>query len=131
VAATHQREQIYLALMQGDCHPTPEELYARVHTLLPSLSLATVYKTLHFFVASGIAGEVTARGAAMRVDANPRPHHHAVCRECGRIYDVELSEEPALDTVRALPEGFEAQRCAVEVQGVCRACAAHQEPAKS
>jgi len=130
LAATHQREAIYRALLEGEEHPTPEELLARVRRRIPSLSLATVYKTLHSFQEAGIAGEVGLNLGAFRVDANPEPHHHAICRQCRAIFDVPASDDNA-GPPRGLPEGFQMQRCSIEVQGVCRECAAKNRTAPS
>ncbi len=123
LAATHQREVIYKALMEHPGHPSPEDVYAVVHKTLPSMSLATVYKTFHAFVDAGLLKEVNLHRGALRVDPNPDPHHHLVCTNCRTVEDLETH---AIEPVRIkgkLPQGFVAQRYSVEVQGLCRQCA--------
>ena len=47
---TPQRIAIYRALLASEDHPTPEMLYRAVSRDMPSLSLATIYKTLDTLV---------------------------------------------------------------------------------
>jgi Fur family transcriptional regulator, peroxide stress response regulator len=46
LAVTPQRLAIFRRLVATDRHPSAEELYATVRREMPTLSLATVYKTL-------------------------------------------------------------------------------------
>ena len=48
---TPQRRAIFRALIHGDSHPTAEEVYQRVLSVMPDISRATVYNTLHELVA--------------------------------------------------------------------------------
>ena len=88
LAATHQRQNIYEALVARPGHYSPEEIYDRVKQDLPSISLATVYKNLKTFVHAGMLREVAlimALGASM---PTPHPHHHLVCTRCRSITDM-------------------------------------------
>ena len=58
LAATHQRQKIYEALVSRPGHYSPEEIYEQVKQDLPSISLATVYKNLKTFVQAGMLREV-------------------------------------------------------------------------
>jgi Fur family peroxide stress response transcriptional regulator len=124
LAATHQRQLIYETLMSLTGHPSPEMVYERVRRKIPSISLATVYKNLHTFVERGVLREVSLHHGSLRVDANHEPHHHAVCMKCKSIVDIQ---EEALTPIRlrgAPPAGFQVERFAVDVLGICAACAA-------
>lgn len=123
LAATHQREAIYNALMQTPGHPSPEEIYERVHRRVPAMSLATVYKTIHAFIEAGIVHEINLHRGSFRVDPNPHPHHHLVCTGCRTIFDLELDAVNPVTLTSLLPRGFQVQRCAVELQGLCEHCA--------
>ncbi|MGA9073654.1 MAG: transcriptional repressor [Candidatus Sulfotelmatobacter sp.] len=46
MAATHQRQVIYEAIVATPAHHSPETVYAEVRPRTPSISLATVYKNL-------------------------------------------------------------------------------------
>jgi Fur family peroxide stress response transcriptional regulator len=56
---------------------------------------------------------------------NDRPHHHMVCTKCKAIFDLDESELGGLPQPHRLPNGFVAERYAVDVLGLCAAC---QEP---
>ena len=59
LAATHQRQKIYGALVSRPGHYSPEEIYEQVKQDLPSISLATVYRNLKIFVHAGMLQEVS------------------------------------------------------------------------
>jgi Fur family transcriptional regulator, peroxide stress response regulator len=86
--ATYQRIVIYEALMGLD-HPTAEQIFAYIRERYPSISLATVYKTLETFERSGLALKVQASGAQHRYDANVDSHNHFYCTKTGRIIDYK------------------------------------------
>lgn len=111
-----------LEFMDGTySHPTAEEIYRSLLPTYPTLSLTTVYNTVHSLVESGLLREVEIDAANLRFDTASRPAHgHFRCRECGRIFDVTLSAA-ALDG--AVPAGFEVDTIDVYFKGKCRDCA--------
>jgi Fur family transcriptional regulator, peroxide stress response regulator len=122
IAVTHQRQVVYQVLKSMHGHPSPEEVYARVRLRIPSISLATVYKTIHLFIESGVFREVSLHHGTLRVETNARPHHHLVCTECKSICDIDAGELGFAAQARKLPGGFLAQRYAVDVLGLCMDC---------
>lgn len=122
IAVTHQRQVIYqtLRLMHG--HPSPEEVYERVKSKIPSVSLATIYKNIHLFIDSGVFHEVSLHHGSLRVETNSRPHHHLVCVSCKSITDIDADEFGFASKARKLRGGFLAQRYAVDVLGLCADC---------
>jgi Fur family peroxide stress response transcriptional regulator len=126
LAVTHQRQVIYEVMQSMPGHPSPEEVFVRVKELVPAISLATVYKNIHIFLASGILREVSVHHGSLRVEMNVHPHHHLVCTQCRSIQDISEAElmefggcRPA---ERVLPSGFLAQRLSVDVLGLCSRC---------
>jgi Fur family peroxide stress response transcriptional regulator len=119
---TPQRIAIYRALLEATDHPSPEAIYARVRSGMPSLSLATIYKTLEALARLGLVSELPATGNSRRYDANGDRHHHLVCTRCNRVADYY---DPALDRVPAPARlaGFRPQRVSVHIHGLCAACA--------
>src|SRR5882762_7826590 len=92
IAVTHQRQVVWQALRSMHGHPSPEEIYERVKPRIPAISLATVYKNIHLFIESGMFREVSLHHGSMRVETNPRPHHHLVCMECKSITDIDADD---------------------------------------
>jgi len=126
LAATHQRQKIYEALVSRPGHYSPEEIYDRVKPDLPSISLATVYKNLKTFVQAGVLRDVSHHHGPWRVDANRAPHHHLICTRCHSISDLDLDLLEPVKLQGRLPSGFRLEKFNVEVQGVCKACATKQ-----
>jgi len=122
IAVTHQRQVVYQVLRSMHGHPSPEEVYAKVKVRIPSISLATVYKTIHLFIESGVFHEVSLHHGSLRVETNARPHHHLVCTQCKSISDIDADELGIGAKARKLPSGFLAQRYAIDVLGLCADC---------
>jgi Fur family ferric uptake transcriptional regulator len=92
---------------------------------MPTLSLATVYKTLDTLAGIGAVRPVSRLGARGRWDANLGPHHHLICTACGAVSDVtEAALDAAAQRARrvAARHGFAAAGHAVEIFGRCAAC---------
>lgn len=125
LAVTPQRLAIFQQLAATDRHPSAEELHAAVRREMPTLSLATVYKTLDTLAGIGAVRPVSRLGARGRWDANLGAHHHLICTACGAVSDVT---EPTLDAAArpakrvAARHGFAADGHAVEIFGRCAAC---------
>jgi Fe2+ or Zn2+ uptake regulation protein len=126
LAVTHQRTIIYEALVSMSGHPTPEQVYERVRQQIPSISLATVYKTINTFLETGIVHEASLHHGSIRLDSNLEPHHHMVCTKCKAIFDLEQEAIGPVLMNRTLPNGFRVQRFSVEVLGLCERCAKFQ-----
>lgn len=125
LAVTPQRLAIFRHLAATDRHPSAEELHAAVRREMPTLSLATVYKTLNTLAGIGALRPVSRLGARGRWDANLRPHHHLVCTVCDAVVDVterrlDATARPAAAV--AARYGFVAAGHAVEIFGRCRSC---------
>lgn len=121
VPLTHQRLAVYEELADRHDHPSAEALYETLRKPYPSLSLATVYKTLQTLHRMGMVARVDSPTAQARYDAIVETHHHAVCTACGRIEDLF---DPRLDR---LPEpkaaGFRVLGHSVHFHGLCAKCA--------
>lgn len=124
LAATHQRQIIYETVMSLPGHPGAEAVYDKVRQKVPAISLATVYKNIRIFLDSGILQEVSLHHGSLRVEPNRRPHHHLVCTRCKSISDLDEAELEPVRLRRKLPRGFELERFAVDVLGICQACSA-------
>lgn len=117
---THQRLAVYEALHSAHDHPSAEALHAKLKKKYPSLSLATVYKTLQTFQELGLASLVNYPHVEARYDAITRKHHHAICEKCGRIEDLFDAKLDSLPAPRA--KGFKVTSHSVHFRGLCQSC---------
>ncbi len=121
VPLTHQRLAVYEELSARRDHPSAESLYESLKKAYPSLSLATVYKTLQTLHEMGMVARVDSPTAQARYDAITDTHHHAVCAACGKIEDLF---DPRLDRLPAPKAGgFKIEGHSVHFHGLCAKCA--------
>ena len=122
--ATSQRVVMHRLLRDRNRHLSAEELLSEASERLPGISLPTVYATLELFEQLGIVRRVNGGGGTLLWDTRADTHHHTICRNCGRIEDIETSVD--LESVRrsAARAGFQPDRAEVVVSGLCADCAA-------
>jgi len=91
---TPQRQVIFGLLHGDDSHPTVESLYERAHAEMPTMSLKTVYQTVHDLEGLGEVDVLDLGTGSVRVDPNvEHAHHHLVCTSCGRVRDLPVEFE--------------------------------------
>ena len=93
---TRQRAGVYDQLRALREHPTAEDVYRRVKAVLPSISLATVYKALETLVDSGLATKLVAIDGPARYDARIDHHYHLRCLRSGSVEDLPTEYDPDL-----------------------------------
>jgi Fur family peroxide stress response transcriptional regulator len=122
LVATHQRYVIFQAVLLLGDNPTPEEVFAHVRRIIPSISLATVYKNIDTFVDHRVMRDISPNYGSRRIEATSTPHDHFVCRICRLVFD--LPQHTELDPPRksCLPPGAEFEYHLVELVGVCEGC---------
>lgn len=89
---THQRIVVYQAMRCTDKHPTAEQIYDCLKVENPSISLATVYKTLETFVGNKLINKVSTPQGTMRYDARTENHNHIYVTNTNEIIDYEDEE---------------------------------------
>jgi len=115
--ATPQRELVYSSLLKQRDHPTAEEVFARVKTEMPTISLATVYNCLETLVQCRLIRQVNRERSSTRYCPNLHPHAHFHDEQTGEIHDVDLPP-PFLDQLKSLlPENFHASSIEITFLG--------------
>lgn len=115
--ATPQRELVYRSLLQQRNHPTAEEVFARVKTEMPSISLATVYNCLETLVQCRLIRQVNRERSSTRYCPNLRPHAHFHDEATGTIHDVDLPASLLEQLKATLPADFEASSVEITFLG--------------
>jgi Fe2+ or Zn2+ uptake regulation protein len=125
VRQTRQRQAVIEVLRASRAHPDAAWIHGQVRGTLPSVSLGTVYRTLDALVRDGVLLTIERAGQATRYDYKHagEAHHHAVCRGCGAIFDVDAGAVPVIPAA-ALPAGFQVTGVRLEFMGTCSGCCA-------
>lgn len=117
---THQRMVIYKSIFLATSHPTAEQVFEDIREENPSVSVATVYKTLDSFVQVGMIQRFVDQNGLMRFDAIVDAHSHLYCRHTHEIKDYrsEMLEKLLSEFVTENPiDGFEVEEISVVFKG--------------
>ncbi len=119
---TNQRVEILEYLKDKKTHPTVEDVYMGVKKKLTRISKATVYQNLKFLAQKGLIREVNIRGVS-RFEPNILPHHHFICRKCGKIIDFNSKEltEFSMKIAKNI-KGAAVDEADTHFYGLCREC---------
>lgn len=119
---TPQRLAIYKILFEERDHPTAEMIFEKLQTKYPTMSLATVYKTIEVFRDMGLVHSLNVGEDKARYEANIAPHIHMVCDDCGEIMDVFDAEIKCLQDFAAEKSGYKIDECQMYFHGACPTC---------
>lgn len=91
---TPQRLAIYKVLCETTEHPSAEMIFSKLQPYYPTMSLATVYKTIDILREIGLVQILNVGEDSFRYDANVTNHPHIRCMSCKRVddmYDIDSS----------------------------------------
>lgn len=112
------RQRLLLARVlfeQGDRHVTVEQLHSESEAQGAAISLATVYNTLHQFLAAGLVREVVIEPGRAYFDTNVTAHHHLYNESNGQLRDVP-ADLVDVDALPEIPAGFKVDRIDVVIR---------------
>ncbi|MBN1262613.1 MAG: transcriptional repressor [Anaerolineae bacterium] len=120
---TPQRLALLRLLAASEGHPSASQIHEQLHAQFPTMSLATVYKTLNLLKEMGEILELGFGDDDNRYDANePFPHPHLICIRCHKIIDPEVPEYRALAHEVAATSGFRVVSHRLDFYGICPDC---------
>ena len=122
LSVTPQRLAIYKALTQDQSHPRPEKIHKKIIKDFPTISLATVYKTLETFEKFNIISRVTPLHNTVRYDSIIEHHHHIICVKCKKIIDLFDPKLDEIDVPKDLLKEYSLVEYCVNFHVVCPDC---------
>jgi Fe2+ or Zn2+ uptake regulation protein len=124
---TPQRRVILEVLVGDRSHPTVDEIYQRVLSVMPDVSRTTVYNTLRELIDLGELVEVQGLDeGASRYDTNAGRHHHLFCVHCHALIDIDHDFE-GLSLPLEDASGYQILRQQVTFYGICPDCQAKSQ----
>jgi Fur family ferric uptake transcriptional regulator len=119
---TNQRAIILDYLKENYNHPSVEEIFSFVKNKLPRISKKTVYSNLQFLCNEDLIQDVRVKGV-QRYEPQSNPHHHLICRKCGKILDIQSEEllSHAMKVGKTL-RNFFVESTDINFYGICKKC---------
>ncbi len=114
---TAQRVLIADTLEQSIDHPDVDEIYKRANEKDPTISIATVYRTLGIFEKAGLVHKVSIGDSRAHYEVARDDHEHLVDVENGQIHEFKNDELTELLSNIADEMGFELTGHKLEVFG--------------
>lgn len=119
---TAQRTAV-LSAVERRPHSTADEIAAGVREEIGAVSRQAVYDALTALVAKGLLRRIQPSGSAARFEHRVGDnHHHVVCRQCGRMADVDCAVGTAPCLTAADDSGFTIDEAEVIYWGRCPQC---------
>jgi Fur family ferric uptake transcriptional regulator len=87
------------------------------------VALSTVYRTLERLVVMGaVSSRTDQSGEATYVFCGERHHHHAICRVCGHVDEVDCEAMDVFRLTLLAQKSFDLDDHAIEFFGRCARC---------
>jgi Fur family peroxide stress response transcriptional regulator len=120
--ATPQRIAICRIALNSRAHPSAQQVYDEVKKIYPTVSLATVYKTLEVLRDLDLLQEINFPKGQARFDSYMNPHINLVCLKCGNITDLDDMTIKEITRKVTASTKFKLTGQRVDVYGICQKC---------
>jgi Fur family peroxide stress response transcriptional regulator len=120
---TSHRLALLRLIAASEGHPSAIQLYEKLRVQFPTVSLATIYKTLALLKEEGEVLEIDLHNDSHYDGNKPYPHPHLICNRCGKIIDGD--EALFFHTInQEIKEKYDFQVVQSQLlfYGVCREC---------
>lgn len=120
--ATSQRIAICHLVLLSREHPSAQRIYREMKRLHPTVSMATVYKTLRVLRELHMVQELAFPQGETRFDPNASPHVNVVCLQCGNVSDINDQTIRSVVRRAASRINFTVTAQRFDVYGICEKC---------
>jgi len=104
-----------LLFTDGNRHVTAEALHKQAKATGLSISLATIYNSLHQFMAAGFLRQIVVDANHSYFDTNIHPHHHFFITDENRLIDIP-ADDITITNLPDIPDGLEMGRVDVIIR---------------
>ena len=124
---TPQRLELVKLIASNNGHPSAAQLYAKIKTRFPTMSHATVYKTLKLLKEMHQVFEIDLHEDSHYDGKTPYSHPHLICTRCEKILDGEFQlDQQSINKIES-QSGFHISESRIAFYGLCSDCCMTEE----
>lgn len=120
--ATPQRIAICRVALNNRNHPSAQQVYNEVKKIHPTVSLATVYKTIEVLRDLDLVQEINFPHDQARFDSYMIPHINLICLKCGKIIDIDDVTVKEITMKVTASKKFKLTGQRMDIYGFCQKC---------
>jgi len=123
VKLTNERREIISVLENTKFPLSPNDIFLRITPKLPKANLTTVYRNLEMLEGLNLVKRLAFNKTNFSYElVNDRlHHHHVICKNCGRVEDLENVSEKFVKEVASQTK-FKIADHNLEFFGLCESC---------
>lgn len=119
---TPQRMAVYEVIKKNMDHPNAEAVFKKLSSTYPTMSLATVYKSLDLFTKLGLVQVINIGEHSFRYDGKTEEHQHVICTHCSKIEDIRSNIFEDLDNKVQNISNYKIRKKQLCFYGICSEC---------
>jgi len=119
---TVQRLAICKFIFSREDHPSADQIYQELKIDYPTISLGTIYKTLHLLKELGLIQELGFNAGSIRYDPDMELHINMVCSKCGKISDYKAENVKKLWSAIISDLGIKPKGQRIDIYYECDDC---------
>ena len=119
---TPQRVELVRLIAGSEGHPSASELYIKIKRQFPTMSHATVYKTLALLKEMNQVFEIDLHNDSHYDGNRPEPHPHLICIKCNNIIDGDVSLDQKSFRSLEQTSGYKILHTQISLYGLCPEC---------
>lgn len=119
---TPQRVELVRVIASSEGHPSASQLHSKIKTRFPTMSHATVYKTLGLLKEMNQVFEIDLHDDSHYDGKNPNSHPHLICTRCEKIMDGEFPLDHQMISQLENLSGFQIAESKIVFYGLCADC---------
>lgn len=127
---TPQRIAVYEHLLGTVEHPSAELIYTSLQEKFPTMSLATVYKSLKTLIEVNLIQEINLGEGNFRYDAVVTQHPHIQCVVCNKVDDIMNVPMEKINLEMSSYSDYKILSNKLYFYGICKHCATKQTSAQ-
>ncbi len=117
-----QRDAILAVVKSTKSHPSAAWVYSQVKKVIPNISLGTVYRNLSMLAENNIIKRIELGLSEEHFDGNTDLHYHVVCKECGKILDIDAMPMTFINDMASEKFNGEIYDHSIVFFGKCNTC---------